>query len=309
MASRDLSPKVWTALIAVYTIWGSTYLAIKVVVRTMPPLLTAGMRFLIAGLVMYAIGIGRGDRAGDRPTAVHWRSAAIIGTALVFGGNGFVMLAEQRPLDSGTAALLVATIPLFLAVMDRVAFGERLRGRVIAGLVIGFVGTAFLVRAPGSDVRIDTGGALLCLLAATNWAAGSLYARRAPLPQRPIVSTGMEMIAGGLASLAAGALSGEIADVDVAAFSRESLLAFVYLVVFGSIIGFSAYVWLLRNVRITIVSTYAYVNPFVAVLLGVAILDERLTTVMLIGGAIIMAAVALIVGTKKVASDVERVAG
>jgi drug/metabolite transporter (DMT)-like permease len=296
MSQRELSARAWVALIAVYIAWGSTYLAIKYVVETMPPLLTASVRFLVAGAVMYAIGIRSGDRS-DRPTAAHWRASAIIGTALLLGGNGLVNLAEQRPLGSGTTALLIATVPLWLALFDRIWFGARLSRPVVAGLVLGFGGAALLVRPPTSAHAIDLTGALLAIAASAIWAAGSLYARAAPLPKRPSVSTGMEMICGGVALGLAGIARGELAQIHFARFSASSLFGLAYLIVGGSWIGFTAYVWLIRNVRTTIAGTYAFVNPLVAVLLGYVFRDEKLTVITAIAGAIIVAAVALIVAT------------
>jgi drug/metabolite transporter (DMT)-like permease len=291
MARKELTPRAWLALWSVYVIWGSTYLAIRYVVRTMPPLLTAGVRFLVAGLVMYTIGVLRGDRT-DRPTLAHWRATAIIGTALCLGGNGLVNLAEARHLASGTAALIVATIPLWLALFDAIVFRARVRARAIAGLALGFAGAALLVRPGGA---IEVRAALYVVAAAATWAAGSLYARRAPLPARPAVSSGMEMICGGVALVVAGIASNELSRVHPSKFSGASIAGLVYLIVFGSIVAFSAYVWLLRNVRTTIVGTYAYVNPFIAVLLGYVFVNERLNATTIVAGAVIVVAVALIV--------------
>lgn len=296
MPARELSARAWAALIAVYIVWGSTYLAIKYVVETMPPLLTAGVRFLIAGGLLYGFGVVRGHRP-QRPTASQWRAAFIIGTALCLGGNGLVNLAEERPIASGTVALLIATVPLWLAALDRIVFGARLRAQVVLGLVIGFGGAALLVRPPGDGGAVDLTGALLTLTASAIWAGGSLYARGADLPKRPAISTGMEMIGGGVALLVAGVARGEIGDVDVARFSTDSLVAFVYLITAGSLIGFTAYVWLIRNVRTTIAGTYAFVNPLVAVLLGFLFRGEELTVSTAIAGAVIVVGVALIVTT------------
>lgn len=291
-----LSSRAWVALLAVYTIWGSTYLAIKVVVETMPPLLTAGARFLIAGLIMYAASIARARRSGDVPRAHHWRSAAIIGLGLCLGGNGLVNLAEVR-ISSGATAILIATVPLWIATFEWVRFRTKLPVLTLVGLIVGFAATAIMVRPPAGQRGLDLIGALLAVSASAFWAMGSLYARRAPLPRHPVLSTGMELIAGGIALLIAGALGGEIGRAHPSAFSRSSLLGLVYLITLGSIGGFTAYVWLLRNVRTTIVSTYAYVNPFVAVLLGFWLLQEKLTVTELVAGVIILASVALIVMT------------
>jgi len=297
MGRSGLSAKAWLALIAVYIIWGSTYLAIRVAIRTVPPLLAAGTRWCIAGSLMLAFGFRNG---AERPTLRQWRSAAIIGTALCLGGNGLVSIAEKR-ISSGMAALLVATVPLFVALFDRVVFRARLKGAVTAGLVIGFAGVAVLVRPQHGSGGVDTVGALIVLGASAAWAAGSLYARHASLPERPAISTGMEMICGGVSILIASAAGGEFGRVDLGGISWKSGLAIAYLVVFGSLIAFSAYVWMLKNVRTSIVTTYAYVNPLVAVVLGWAILNETFKGTVLTGGAIIIAAVAIIVasGAKK----------
>lgn len=300
MARVPFGAKVWLALLSVYIIWGSTYLAIRVAIETLPGLLMAGVRFTIAGLIMYAIGIRRGDREGDRPTRSHWRAAIIIGTALALGGNGFVVLAEER-IASGTAALIVATVPLWVALFEWVRHGASLTRPVVIAMLAGFGGVAVLA-GPGEQA-IDTIGALLVVAATIFWAAGSVYARRADLPARPVVSTGMEMIGGGIALFIAGTIRGEWGDLNVAGFSRSSLLALAYLTTFGSIIGFSAYVWLLRNVEASLATTYAYVNPFIAVLLGAVFVDEQITRTILIAGAIIVASVAVIVSrTSKAAT-------
>lgn len=312
MGRSGLSAKAWLALAAVYIIWGSTYLAIRVAIRTVPPFLAAGFRWCIAGSVMLAFGLrSRGD-TGERPpkpTAHQWVSAALIGTALCLGGNGLVSVAEKR-ISSGMAALLVATVPLFAALFDFVRNRARVRAAVIGGLALGFVGTAVLVRPQHGSSHVDLTGALTVLVASALWAAGSLYARTAPLPERPAVSTGMEMLSGGVALLIASAAGGEFGRFHAGDVSWKSLLAVGYLIVFGSLVAFSAYVWLLRNIRISIVTTYAYVNPLVAVLLGWLILNETVSASVFIGGSIILAAVAIIVassgGRAPVAEEMNR---
>jgi drug/metabolite transporter (DMT)-like permease len=285
---------VWVALGIVYVVWGSTYLAIRVAIDTLPPFLMAATRFLVAGSVLLAIAALSGDRADDRVGPAQWRATAIVGAALLFGGNGGVVWAEQR-IPSGVAALLVAILPLWIALLDRVLFGQRLGRRTVVGLVLGLAGLALLV-GPAERGRIDPLGALVCTMASLSWAAGSLYARTAPLPHRPLVATGMEMVAGGALLLLVGLATGELAALRVASISTASLLALGYLVVFGSLLAFSAYVWLLRAAPVTLVATYAYVNPVVAVLLGWTLLGEPVTARMLVAGAIIVVAVALIAG-------------
>jgi drug/metabolite transporter (DMT)-like permease len=264
-----------------------------VAIETLPPLLMSAARFLLAGTILYALAVRRGDRAGDRPTPRHWAAAAIVGAALLFVGNGGVAWSETR-IDSGIAALLVATIPLWMAALDRLLFGGRLRPAAVLGLVVGLGGVALLV-GPGGEGGIDPIGALACLGAALAWAWGSLYARGAALPARPLVGAGMQMLAGGALLALAGVATGELGDVDLAAVSGRSLVAVAYLVVVGSLITYSAYLWLLKAAPTALVSTYAYVNPVVAVALGALFLSEPVTLWMVLAGLAIVASVALIV--------------
>jgi drug/metabolite transporter (DMT)-like permease len=284
---------VWAAFLAVCVIWGSTYLAIRVTIETIPPLLSAAFRFLTAGVVLYVLTIRLGDAGGDRPRLVHWRSALVIGAAMLFGGNGLVSVAEQR-VPSGIASLIIATVPLWMVAIRGAFLRERVRWVEVVGLVIGFGGIALLVD-PFGHGGADLVGVGTLLLAAICWAGGSLYARRAALPSRPLVGTAMQMLAGGVVLLVVGTATGEWGRFDPGAVSLESLLALAYLIVFGSLVAFASYVWLLRNARTTFVSTYAYVNPVVAVFLGWAVLDEIVTGMTLLAGAVIVAAVALIV--------------
>ena len=284
---------VWAALATVYVVWGSTYLGIMVAIETLPPLLMCAVRFLIAGAILYGFAIRRGDVRGDRPTGRHWVAAAIVGGALLLAGNGGVALSEER-IDSGVAALLVATIPLWMAVFDRLLHGRGLAWTGVLGIAVGLGGVALLV-GPTGGAGIDVLGAVLALSAALAWAWGSLYAREAALPARPLVGAGMQMLAGGVLLTVAGLATGELAEVDLSGVSARSALAVAYLVVFGSVIAYSAYVWLLKNAGTALVSTYAYVNPVVAVALGALFLAEPVTPRMLLAGAAIVVAVALIV--------------
>jgi drug/metabolite transporter (DMT)-like permease len=288
---------VWTAMWAVYIVWGSTYLAIRVAVETIPPFLSASIRFLVAGALLYPVAIRMGDRAEDRPTRRHWRSAAIIGGALLVGGNGMVVWAEQT-VPSGIAALIVATVPLWMVLIAAVVLRERASWREVLGIVVGFVGILLLVGPAGSDIDLDLVGAGAVVVASLSWASGSLYARRAPLPRRPLVGVAMEMLAGGAILLLVAAATGELVEVRLADFSLASTLAVAYLVVFGSLVGFAAYAWLLRVARTSLVATYAYVNPVIAVFLGWAILREDVTSRTLLAGLVIVGAVALIVSAK-----------
>ncbi len=291
--SRATPVLIWSALGAVYVCWGMTYLAIRVANRTLPPLMAASVRFLVAGVLLYAWAIRRGDREGDRPTRTHWRSAAIVGGFLLFGGNGAVVWAE-RTIPSGITALLVALVPLWIALFDRLIFKRRQRPQVTLGLVAGFGGAALLVGASARG-HVDLTGMLFVVGASVAWATGSLYARNAPLPRRPLVGVAMEMLCGG-AFLAVGAtLTGELGRSHWSNFSPASLLGLAYLITGGSWVGFASFAWLLRNARTSLVFTYAYVNPVVAVFLGWLILGERVTVRSFVAGGIIVAAVALII--------------
>ena len=298
--SRDREPStaaVGLALLIVYVVWGSTYLAIAVMIETLPPLLAAGVRFLVAGLLVLGALAAHARlrrRPLERPRLVHWRSAAIIGALLLLGGNGGVVLAELR-IPSGVAAVLVATTPIWMAVFDAIITRRRPSGLVVAGIVAGLIGVAVLLAPVEGFGQLDPVGVFLVLVAEIAWASGSIYARHAPLPRSGLLLTGMEMVAGGAALLLVGAFLGELAQADVDAFSLRSLLAVGYLIVFGSIVAFTAYTWLLANTSVAIVATHAYVNPVVAVALGAILLSEPITPRTIIASAIIVAAVAAMV--------------
>jgi drug/metabolite transporter (DMT)-like permease len=281
------------AFAAVYVLWGSTYLAIRFGVETIPPFVLAGCRHLTAGLILYAVVRLRG---APRPSARHWRSAAIVGGLLLLGGNGLVTWAEQR-VPSGLAALIVASVPIWMTVLDAVQRRERPHGVVVLGLVLGLGGIAFLV-APGQfagGTRIDPLGAAALLTASLFWATGSLYSRRAALPSSVFLATAMEMIAGGLILSAVAAATGEWGALSLPSVSARSLLSLGYLVVAGSLLGFTAYIFLLGATTPARVSTYAYVNPVVAVLLGWLLAGETVSPRTLVAAAVIVAAVALII--------------
>ena len=282
--------KVWAALGTVYVVWGSTFAAIDLAVRTVPPFLTMSARHLVAGALLLAWGLARspGERIG-RPQIV---AAFLFGGALFLGSHGALAWSIQR-IPSGVAALIVASIPLWVAVLDRIVLGRRLSRRAVGGLVLGFGGVAILVDPGGGDV--DTIGAVVALASAASWAAGSLYSRTAPLPRAPIVSAGLASLAGGVLLLVAAAARGELGQIELAAVSGQSLFGLGYLVVVGSLVGLTAYVWLLRAAPNSLVATYAYENPVVAILIGWALLGESFTPRVLLAGAAIVAAVAFIV--------------
>jgi drug/metabolite transporter (DMT)-like permease len=284
---------IWSALGIVYVIWSTTYLGIRITNETLPPLLAAGTRFVVAGSVLLAVTIRRGDVQADRVGRTQWFAALAVGALLIAGGNGSVVLAE-RTVPSGTVALIFAVVPLWIAVWDRFVGHQRLPLRVAVGLVLGFGGAAMLV----DDARVGgvpLSGLLLAVAASISWAAGSLTARGARLPHRPFVGNAMVMLAGGVISMGWGVARGELALVDPERFSQASLLGFAYLVVFGSWIAFSAYLWLLRNARTSLVATYAWVTPMLAVYLGHLLADEPLRPRSILAGAVVLAAVAVTV--------------
>jgi drug/metabolite transporter (DMT)-like permease len=287
---------IWSAMWSVYIIWGTTYLAIRVSNETLPPLIAAGIRFLIAGAVLYAFAIRRGDVEGDRPGKPQWGAAALVGLGLVAGGNGMVVLAEVT-VPSGLMSLVIALVPLWMALVDRVLLRHRVGWLTTAGLVLGFGGAAMLIGTSAIDATAPLSGMIIGVFATLSWTSASLYSRNAPLPTRPLVGAGMEMMIGGAICVVAGLARGELPLVRFEDFSAASLLALLYLITIGSWVGFTSYVWLLRNARTSLVSTYAYVNPVVAVFLGWLVLDERITVRTFIAGAVIVVAVAIIIST------------
>jgi drug/metabolite transporter (DMT)-like permease len=289
--TRSASPlAMWSALAAVYVIWGSTYLAIAIAVQTLPPLFSAGLRFCLASLVLLGfIAVRRGLRL-ERDQLI---GAATVGLLLIVGGNGFVVLAE-RTVPSGLTALIIASVPLWIVVFRRVA-GDRIHASTFVGVAVGFAGVAFLVVPRGASGAVDPVGLGLLLVATISWALGTFLAPRLRMPRNSLLSTGIQQLAGGIVLLVAGAGMGELARLEPASWSTSSLLAMAYLVVFGSLVAFTAYSWLLQHAPVSLVSTYAYVNPVVAVLLGALVLAEPITPSIVIGAAIIVAAVAFIV--------------
>ena len=286
--------QVWVGLGIIYVVWGSTYLAIRVLVETMPPLISGGIRFMLAGAIVYAVLLVRGDAASVRVTRAQLASCALIGGLLVTGGNGLVMVGEVD-VPSALAALIIASVPLWVIVYRRVA-GEAIATGTLAGVFVGFAGLALLLLPSGGHDEVTNWvGLLLLFCAAPLWALGSFLSKHRPLPADPFLSTAFQMMLGGAISLVAGLARGEAADVDVGGFSSDSLWAFAYLVVFGSLLAFTAYVWLLQHAPVSKVATYAYVNPVIAIFLGWAILSEEITVWMFAGAAIVVASVASVV--------------
>jgi drug/metabolite transporter (DMT)-like permease len=285
--------RVLAAFAAVYVIWGSTYLFIRFAVETLPPFIMAGARFALAGAILYVWARLRGNPA---PTRADTRSAAIAGLFLLVGGNGAVSWAEQR-VPSGATALLVATVPVWMVLLDWLRpGGVRPRAGVFAGLGLGLVGLALLVGhgAIGSGDRVDPIGAAVLAAGSILWAIGSLYIGRNPRPPSALIANGVQMLAGGVALLALGAIAGELGRLDLAAASTRSLLSLLYLFTAGSLVGFTAYTYLLQVSTPAKVSTYAYVNPVVAVFLGWAFASEEITARRLVAAAVILAGVAII---------------
>jgi drug/metabolite transporter (DMT)-like permease len=287
---------VWTSLLIVYLVWGSTYLAIAIVVETMPPLLAASGRFIVAGLLMaIVLGIGRGWRA-LRLTRAQLFGSGFVGLTLLLGGNGMVMYGEKT-VPSGVAAVIIAVVPLWVVVL-RLISRERVQAGTVAGVLIGFAGVAVLVLARGVTGEVDLAGMLILVFAGASWAVGSYYSRRLSLPADPFVASAAQMILGGAALAVAGVMAGELGLFAPESFAFGSVVALLYLVIFGSILAYSAYTWLLQNAPVSKVATYAYVNPVVAILLGWLVLSEDFTLSMAVGGAMIVLAVGLVIRTE-----------
>jgi drug/metabolite transporter (DMT)-like permease len=279
---------VWANLASVYLIWGSTYLAIRVLVRTVPPLYGAGARFVVAGGLMLAF-LGR---RSVRVNARELLACAVIGTLLAAGGNGLVTVAEQH-VPSGIAAVLIASVPLWIVVYRAMA-GDRAKRATLFGVLAGFAGVAILL-LPGGSTGAPLGASLVIVAAAASWGFGSFISPVIGLPGDGLVTTGWQMFFGGVVLMAGGAIAGE----HVGTPSAESIWAWLYLVFIGSLVAYTSYTWLLRNAPIQLVSTYAYVNPVVAVVLGAVILNEAVSGVTLAGTAVIVASVAVIVRQRR----------
>jgi len=307
---RRVSLVAWVCLLIVYVVWGSTYLAIRVGVETIPPMLMAAARNLVAGLIMFPLATrarraavratAEAGRAGETaravrywPSRAEWLGCAIVGVLLLVA-NGAVGIGEKT-VPSGLAALLVATVPLWLLGIDAVLNHARLGLAPVAGLVLGLAGVALLSGLGGSSAGISAVGVVIILGAAAMWALGTIMVRRVTIPASPALASGMELLCGGAALLVLAAAAGEFGSFRLAAVSARSWFALGYLVVVGSIVAFSAYGIAVRALPTATVATYAYVNPVIAVLLGTLILNERLTPAMLAGGALIVAAVVLVV--------------
>ncbi|MFZ2096300.1 MAG: EamA family transporter [Anaerolineales bacterium] len=296
-----MKARAWTALIAVYIVWGSTYLAIRFTIETIPPFLSAGLRFLISGAILYLWQRWGGETA---PKKVEWRSAAIIGLLLLLGGNGCLVWAEQG-IPSGIASLFIATAPLWMVLIDAIRpGGTRANWLTWLGVLVGLSGTALLAnpwQTHTTNPSLDPIGMAVLIFAALSWSVGSLYSRKASLPNSPLMGTGMEMLVGSLGLFILATITGEWSQFHLTAISMRSLGGLAWLIVFGSGIGFVAYTWLLRNAPTPIVSTYAYVNPVVAIILGNLIANETLESLELISALIIITGVVLITTARTLA--------
>jgi drug/metabolite transporter (DMT)-like permease len=292
--SKGFKTLLIVSFAAVYIVWGSTYLGIRVGIESVPPLVLAGLRHLTVGLVLYPV-LRRST--GFRPTAANWRAAAIVGFLLLFVGNGGVCWAEQT-VPSGVAGLLVAAVSLWLVIVDWLRpGGNRPVPRVILGLILGFGGLVLLVGPShlGGSGRIDPLGAAVLTLASFSWACGSIYAKHGGVSASPMMGVAMQSLAGGVILLVAALITGEFRSFHFAAVSLRSWLALAYLIAFGSGIGFSAYLYILHKSTAARVATYAFVNPVVALFLGWLIAGEAITLRTVLAGAVILTAVILVI--------------
>jgi len=288
--------RIWLAMLAVYIFWGSTYLAIRYAVESIPPFLMAASRHCIAGLILFAWMRTKGT---PLPKLSQWRVTVVMGLFLLLGGNGLLVWAEQRVISS-VAALMIGSVPLWIVLVDTLRRGGKRPGwQVVAGVLVGFIGIVFLINPfgdTGSGKEIDFLGAVALLFAALSWAIGSIYGREhhAELPREPLLATSMEMLGGGMGLLLVGTFTGEWNKLNLSTITSNSLLGLGYLILFGSLIAFAAYTWLLGVAPTPLVSTYAYVNPLVAIILGSLIADEPITPRIIFAALVIVGAVVLI---------------
>ncbi len=296
-----MKTKLWTALIALYIVWGSTYLAMRFVVETIPPFMYGALRFFISGAILFAWRRAAGD---EMPTRSNWKSTAIVGTLLLLGGNSLVALAEKN-VPSGIAALMIGTSPFWLTLFEALrARGTKPTWQAVVGLLIGF-GGVFLLIGPanitGSTQKFAPLSAIVLLIAPMLWSLGSIYARGADMPKSSLMATGMEMLASSLPLLIVSVATGELNGFSLAQVSLRSWLGLLYLIVAGSLIGFVAYGWLLHNAPLSLTSTYAYVNPVVAVFLGWLLAGEALNTRIVAASVVIVGSVIFINWSRQIA--------
>lgn len=289
-----MKTKIWLALLALYIVWGSTYLAIRFTVETIPPFLSAGLRFLVAGVFLFTWRRSAGDAL---PTSRQWRSVAIVGIFLLLGGNGLVSFAEQY-VPSGIAALIIGSMPMWMVSIEAARpGGVKPNWQAVLGLLTGFGGIFLLVgpsEVTGSGQAFHPLGVGALLIAAFLWSVGSIYSRGSDMPASSLMSTGAQMLAGSAALFVVSGLSGEWNGFSFEMIAFHSWLGLLYLISVGSLIGFVSYGWLLQNAPISLVATYAYVNPLVAVFLGAWLADEAINARILIAGLVIIGSVVLI---------------
>lgn len=290
---RRISVAVWVALGVVYVVWGSTYLGIGIAVESIPPMLSGALRFVTAAILLAGIVVARGGFQALRMTKREFWGAALVGLLLLTLGNGMLAVAEQY-ISTGLAALLVASVPLWLVVF-RFAVRDKPKVLTLAGVLVGLGGVAALSLSGGEGA--NTTGIVVVLLASLSWSIGSFLSARIPMPKNAFAASTVEMLVGGAGLAVLGTGLGE--RLDVATVSGRSWVALAYLILVGSLIGFTSFAWLLGNAPISLVSTYAYVNPAVAVALGALVLNEPITTQILVGGAIILVGVALVISTER----------
>lgn len=287
--------RVAMAFLAVYLIWGSTYLGIRIANESLPPFLMAGVRFVVAGALLYAWARWKGAAP---PTRKHLRATTLIGGLLLLGGNGGVVWAEyQNRVPSGLAALLVSMVPLWLVLIEWLRpGGYRPTAKIVIGLALGFAGILLLVGPSelAGGARVDPWGAVVLTFATISWASGSIYSRHAHLPKSPLIAVAMEMLAGGALLLVFGTFAGDWSSLDLAKISFRSVAALAYLIAFGALVGYTAYIYILRVSTPARVGTYAFVNPVVAVILGWAVVGEELSMRTMLAAAVIVVGVAFI---------------
>ncbi len=298
MKSQSLNTKIWLALLALYIVWGSTYLGIRIAIETIPPFLHAAIRFFISGLIIVIW-----QRISGQPlsTGKQWISCTIIGTLLLVGGNGTVAWAEQF-IPSGIAALIVAAVPMFMVMIEALRpGGARPNWQSILGLCIGFVGIYILIGPSDhlNESSLNPWGVLALLGACVSWSMGSVYSKSAELPASSFMTTGVEMLMGSIGLFVVSLFTHELHGWSINAVSMPSMLSLLYLIFVGSIVGFGSYIWLLKHAPISLVSTYAYVNPIVAILLGSWIAHESVGPHIWLAAAIIIGSIMLVKNKKK----------
>jgi drug/metabolite transporter (DMT)-like permease len=294
------------AFAALYIIWGSTYLGIRFAIETIPPFLMAGARFLLAGLIMYAIAWSQGI---SKSNWANWRTSLIIGACLLLGGNGGVTISEKY-IDTGLAALIVAIVPIYMVLLGwATGMAPKPTPIVWFALVAGFLGVGILfgpaLHFPSNHGRNPAIGISILLVTSFIWSAGSLYSRVAKHAASPFLTAAQQMICGGVLLLLAGSVTGELPRLNPSSVSISSLVAFIYLVLIGAVVGYTAYIWLLRRCEPAKVATYAYVNPIVAVLLGALFAGEKVTMRTFIAGCLIIGSVSLVITAQQLRAKVE----